>query len=478
MTRQTRGIPMVRVPRPVLLAALLLTLPLAALHSQARSGRTMSSTGTSGAGSGGLADLLGSLFRFGSTEVELFLPGSGGIGQPTGIQVHGNHFIPAAVASNGSLLGFVTNFIGSAAANVPLTSSGGGTTFRFENGVPVATTVSPGPIFAERAQTLGAGRAAIGINRTHTTYNAIRGVPLNDLRLVFTHENISNVQFPGCDSLFGGDCNKFGLPGYENDVIRVNLNLSLESTVTSLFFTYGLTDFADISVQVPFVETSLRGSSVAHIDPFGGGFSAHFFAGTFSNPVLAATKEVQGTANGIGDVSARLKVNLGSGPKGSMALLLDGRFATGAVSDLLGSGAFAGRALAVLSGRFDAFSPHANVGYLYRGGSVQNSAVAATVGFDHLMSPWAMIAIDVLSEFQVGENRLQLPGAVTFDAPFQRTLELSAVPNTRDDIVNGSVGVKLRTFENLNTVVNVLIPLNRGGLRPNFLWTLGAEYNF
>ena len=468
---------MVRRTHHSLLLALLLLAPIAAADGQSRVQRTMNATGGASTGSG-LADLLGSLFRFGSTEVELFLPGSGGVGQPTGIQVHGNHFIPAAVASNGSLLGFVTTFIGSAATNVPLTSAGGGTTFRFENGVPVATTVSPGPIFAERAQTLGKGRAAIGVNQTHTSYNSIRGTPLNDLRLVFAHENITNVQAPGCDSILGANCNLFGVPAYENDIIRVNLNLKIESTVTSFFFTYGLTDYVDFSVQVPFVETSLRGSSVARIDPFGNNFSVHFFGGTFSNPVLTATKDVQGTASGIGDVSARLKFNLGSGPKGSMALLLDGRFATGNKNDLLGSGTSAARALAVLSGRFEAFSPHANVGYLYRTGDIQNSAVLATVGFDHLLSPWAMLAVDVMTEFQVGDNKLQLPSTVSFDAPFVRSLDVNNIPNVRDDIVNGSIGFKLRTFENLNTVANVLVPLNRGGLRPNLLWTLGAEYNF
>ncbi len=468
---------MVRFSRFILPA---LGLALAALattaHAQGRRvSRTMNDVT---AGSGGLADLLASLFRFGSTEVELFLPGSGGAGQPPTVQVHGNHFIPSAVANNGSLLGFVTNFIGGAASNVPLTSAGGGTTFRFENGVPVATTVSPGPIFAERAQTLGRGRAAIGVNQTHTQYNAIRGVPLNDLRLVFTHENITNTSFPGCDSVFAGNCAKLGLPSYENDVIRVNLNLQLESRVTSFFFTYGLTDNIDFSVQLPFVETSLKGSSVANIDPFGGGFAAHFFAGTPTNPVLQASKSVEGDASGIGDVSARLKIGLGSGPKGSMALLLDGKFATGSASDLLGSGAFAGRGIVVLSGRFDAFSPHVNAGFLYRAGDVQNSAVLGTLGFDHLMAPWAMLAVDLITEFQVGGNKTQLPQNITYELPFTRQVDLTNIPNTRDDIVNGSFGLKLRTFENLNTVANVLIPLNRGGLRSNLLWTIGAEYNF
>lgn len=468
---------MVRASRLALLAlAALATARPAVAQTRHVTGRIMNDATTGALGTSGLSELLAELFRFGSTNVELSLPGSAASSFGT-IAVHGSHFIPSAVASNGSLLGFVTNFIGGAASNVPLTSAGGGTTFRFENGVPVATTVSPGPIFAERAQTLGRGRAAIGVNRTETAYNEIRGVPLNDLRLVFTHQNITNAVSPGCDSVFAGNCNLLGFPTYENDVIRVNLNLQIQSTVTSFFFTYGLTDWMDMSVTVPFVQTRLKGSSRAVIDPFGS-FAAHFFAGTLTAPVLEASKAVEGEASGVGDISTRLKIGLGSGPKGSMALLLDGRFATGNANDLLGSGAFQGRALAVLSARFENFSPHANVGYVYRAGDLQNSAVLGTIGFDHLLAPWAMIAADLLSEFQVGDNKVQIPQTVTFEYPFTRTMNLSNIPNTRDDVVNGSFGFKLRTFDNLNAVANVLVPLNRGGLRSNVLWTLGAEYNF
>ena len=27
-------------------------------------------------------------------------------------------------------------------------------------------------------------------------------------------------------------------------------------------------------------------------------------------------------------------------------------------------------------------------------------------------------------------------------------------------------------------VVNMILPMNRGGLRPDVIWTLGLEYNF
>src|SRR5207248_3537757 len=94
----------------------------------------------------------------------------------------------------------------------------------------------------------------------------------------------------------------------------------------------------------------------------------------------------------------------------------------------------------VLSARFGAFSPHTNIGYLFQTGDFQNNAVLATVGFDHLMAPWATMAVDVVSQLQVGESKLRLPGPVTYDAPFRRTINVTNLPNERDDQINGSLG--------------------------------------
>jgi hypothetical protein len=100
------------------------------------------------------------------------------------------------------------------------------------------------------------------------------------------------------------------------------------------------------------------------------------------------------------------------------------------------------------------------------------------VGFDHLMAPWATLAVDLVSELQVGENRLRLPGTATYDVPFRRTVEPTNLPNRRDDLINGSFGFKFLTGSGITMVTNTLWPLNRGGLRPNVLWTVGLEYNF
>ena len=48
----------------------------------------------------------------------------------------------------------------------------------------------------------------------------------------------------------------------------------------------------------------------------------------------------------------------------------------------------------------------------------------------------------------------------------------------RDDIVNGSFGFKIAPARATTIVLNTLFPLNRGGLRPNLVYTAGIEYTF
>ena len=113
----------------------------------------------------GLQDRLTELFIFGEGDEALFLGGSAAADNP-GIQVHGSHFVPSAVAANGTIIGFLTNSISTNLSNLPVTASSGGETFRFEGGTPVRTSISAGPIYAERAQTLGRGRLFVGLART------------------------------------------------------------------------------------------------------------------------------------------------------------------------------------------------------------------------------------------------------------------------------------------------------------------------
>ena len=425
--------------------------------------------------SGRLRQAIGELFIFGPGEDPLFLGGTADPNNPATVPVHGSHFVPAAAGANGTIIAFITSAISGSVADFPFSSASGGATFRFEGGMPVRTSVSPGPIFAERAQTLGRGRALVGASYNSFHYSTLRGVDLNDIPLVFTH---ANTDSPACDSVVGADCAPMGVPQLENDIMLFRLSLDVNVKLTSFVLTYGLTDRVDIGVALPIVSTSMHGTSNAEIVPFGGPTVAHFFAGTPADPVLSATRSVEGSATGLGDVAVRMKANLRHTEQTSVALLADARFPTGSEDDLLGSGHFSGRLLAVMSARHGSFSPHVNLGYLYRGGGTRTDAVTATLGFDHLMSSWATVAVDLVSQLQVGDSKLEVPGTILIEEPFQRSIQTSTIPDRRDDIVDGSFGFKFTTGPSTTIVLNTLWPLNRGGLRSNVLWTIGAEYNF
>src|SRR2546423_7415318 len=288
-----------------------------------------------------LRELISDLFIFGPGQQPLFLAGSGDPNNPASLQAHGSHFIPASSAENSALIAFLTDALGTSIGSIPIGSTSGGETFRFEAGAPVLVSTSSGPIFAERAQTLGRGHLLAGISRTGFRFATLRGVDMSNINLVFTHQN---VNFPGCSQQFGADCAKYGVPPLENDAMDFHLSMDLDVRVTSIYMTYGLGSRFDFGVVVPIVQSQFRGESDAQIRPFGapGDSAFHFFAGTPTNPVLTAQRQSIGSAAGLGDVALRLKLNFTDAPEASFAMLVHSRFPTGSNDDLLDPGKFFG----------------------------------------------------------------------------------------------------------------------------------------
>jgi hypothetical protein len=390
----------------------------------------------------------------------------GDCGQPLCLDVdnnHGEHFIPAFTQGNATVLGFLTQSIGRSTANLPISATSSGTTFKIVDGLPVKTSTSAGPIFAERPQTLGRGRFFIGANVSGIVFSSLNGAPTSDLRFNFAHQDVGA---PG-----------LGDPVLENDLISTQISLEVRQQVAAVFATWGIIDFVDIGVAVPFVRTSINGSSTAQITPFGN-VAVHRFTGDSANPVLQASNEVSGSASGIGDVAARLKINLGQGNQFGAAILSDVRLPTGHEEDFLGTGSTSIRALGIFGAQFGNFAPHLNAGYVARTDTLQSDAILATLGFDALVAEWATVAADLISEWQVGANQISLPGEIHYVTPFDRTYAATSIPTMRQDVMNLSVGAKLMVRGGTVIVVNGLVPINRAGLQPGIAWTAGLEYTF
>ena len=396
------------------------------------------------------------LFTFGTCGEPLCLAGA--------LPGHGSHFIPATQSAAGDILDLLGNSLAASVSNTPIGSTSSGVTYQFVGGLPVKTATSGGPIFGERAQTLGKGRFFVGANVSAMHFERLRGVRMDDVEFNFTHQDT-----PPLDTL--------GSPFFENDVIGVRVAMNISLIVTTFVASYGLVDGVDLSVAVPIVHTSVQGTSVATIHPAGYP-SPHRFAGTDSAPVLTAVAVMDGSASGLGDVAARLKVNVAQTSGFGAAILLDGRFPTGDEQNLLGSGKFSGRGLAIVSAKFGTLAPHLNLGYVFRGAKQETNSVLATLGFDNAVAGWATMAFDLLSEWQVGPSKLQIPGPVQYQAPYPHTVDPTNIPGQRDDFLSASVGFKFQTPRGILITTNAPFPLRNSGMQPIAVWTGGLEYTF
>ncbi|MGH7506473.1 MAG: hypothetical protein ACRELX_12510 [Longimicrobiales bacterium] len=402
-----------------------------------------------------LSDRVSQLFTFGDCGDPLCLD--------VNAAVHGDHYNPSVVQGENNLLAFLNGAIGLSVGNLPFTAATSGVTFSFGAGAPVATTVSPGPIFGERAQTLGRGRLLVGATVNGIAFDNVRGVPLNDVNFIFTHQNTAGAAL--------------GDPTFERDIIRVSTNLDLSLLVTSLVASYGVTDRIDFGIALPIVRASLSGSSDAMFEQYDPGASPHYF-GTDANRTLVAQSSASGDAIGIGDIGGRIKVNAYQDESRGVALVGDVRLPTGNEDDFLGSGATTVRVIGVASARFGNFTPHVNAGYQYTSASDLNNRLLATLGFDHLVSERVTVAGDLLGSFETGQSRLLLPDPVVYTAPDVRTVELTDIPRKDDNFVDASFGAKFSAGQDFRIIANVVFPLAKAGVRPTALWTVGLERTF
>lgn len=381
---------------------------------------------------------------------------------------HGGHFNPASDSVSSTIIAFLSNSIILSVSNTPVSSASSGTTFQFQGGVPVRTSTSAGPVFAERAQTLGRGRLFLGFGFTGMDFTRLRGVPLNHITLTLPHADVTPPGFPP---------NVLGNPAFELDQIDVGVSMDVSLMVASLSATYGLVDGVDVGVTVPFVRTAISGQSLARINLIGGD-TLHRFGGNGTNPVLTSTSSVNGSASGIGDIEGRLKINLAQTDRVGISFLGVARFPTGDESNLLGAGRFSGRALGIVSTRFGKFNPHLNVGVTVRDAPLENASIETNAGFDQLVATRVTLAVDLLGSWEAGTPKAQVPRPVTYEAPVVHTLAVTDIPSQRDDFLNLSLGFKFVTRGGLQIVTNTVFPLRDAGLQPGVVWTVGLEHNF
>ena len=119
-----------------------------------------------------------------------------------------------------------------------------------------------------------------------------------------------------------------------------------------------------------------------------------------------------------------------------------------------------------------------NFGYVFRDAELANNSLIGVLGFDNAVSGSTTLAFDLLSEWQLGESKLQVPGPVQYQYPYPHTVDPTNIPQQPDDFLSASIGFKFQTPRGILLVTNALFPLRNSGMQPSVVWTGGLEYNF
>jgi hypothetical protein len=443
-----------------------------------------------------LREQLTDFFRTGVTLAPPTVPG-----QPT----HEAHFdsVTGQFAAVDQFYAEITQQL----AAFPLPSSSGGFTYRYDPGLGtfVRAADSFGPIYAERAQTIGKGFLNLGVNYSHFSYDMISDLDLDsdEIPVLFLH-------LPSADPT---DPQHF-TPWFRGDAITGPLNLKVTSDITAFVATYGVTNRFDIGVAVPLVNVSVDQASTLTIERFatGGNISTIHRFDPDGDPdcAVATGGDVEsctqvGSATGLGDVLFRAKYRLTDSPRGGFALATDARFPTGNEDDLLGTGVFQIRAFLIGSVQLGTFSPHINAGYTWAIHRHNNQPAGSpgvpdeinyTAGFDWALGSRVTFAGDVigrtfrnsqvvgveLTPLCVNPNPAYVPPAGSTCANDANLVSYVrpqiAVTTGNVNTLIGSAGFKINPVGNLLVTLNALFSITKEGLQDKFTPVVGIDYAF
>jgi len=416
---------------------------------------------------------------------------------------HYAHFIGAAQTTLNQTL---SSAIATQLAILPIISPSSGFTYKYssEAGAFVRSTTSFGPIYAERAETIGKGVTAFGISYQRFRFSSIDGVDLHNIPAVFSH--IDNTG-PG------------GAPEtYEADVIQTTNNVNLNIDSTTLYGTVGITDRLDVSISVPMVSVRMSVNSGASIVRVSGPTFTLPSGVILPNPhqftadpnSLSNSYFSSGSAAGLGDITFRAKANVWQHESLGIAAGLDIRTPTGDAQKFLGSGAVGIKPFVAISSAGKHFAPHLNLGYQWNGDSVaagdltgasvfedpngttmiQNgpaikhslpSQIFYTVGADVGATRKLTLAFDYLGQALIHAPRVFHDTYPTQDIPGGTgTIWLPTISGGKDNVAlsSGAVGFKYNLFGNILLTANVLFRLDDKGLRQDVLPVFALSYAF
>lgn len=431
------------------------------------------------------------------------------------------------------LAGSLNGSIATALSVLPLASPASGVITKTDpvTGAELPSSISLGPIFTERAETIGKHKLYIGVSSQNFHFTSLNGQSLNPVTMLDKGGVATTLQANGQTLVT--------FPA----TVNVKMDLRLSQNVA--FLTYGVTNRIDVSVGLPVVHAAFSSQTYNGLIYVGDGFGDQagssqpncwcldtFTPGappdgvTGSGLILSQIGFSSFSKTGFGDMLLRFKGNVIEGSKLALAVGGDLRLPTGDERNFLGTGAVAFKPFAALSlytkpwSNGIVFSPHINVGWQFAGKSILgggiNGGTTVTLpdGVSALAPPlsstkdylpdvfsWAVgsevalgrhntVVVDILGN-QIGwihgiEN---LTTGSVANVPLPQTTKTSSAPvvtatgftdggHTSFGQYSGAFGYKARIVGNLVGTFNMLVRFDNNGLSARATPLYGLSYTF
>ena len=269
--------------------------------------------------------------------------------------------------------------IATALSIIPLSSPASGVIVRKDptTGAELPVSSTLGPIFTERAETIGKGRFYVGFSNQNFHFTNFNGASLNSLKILYP----------------GGDPSKVVLGGPLSTVpatFGIGLDVRLSQNIA--FFTYGVTDRLDVSLGLPMVHSAVSGRTYDGTIYAGNGFGTNgstcWCVNTFTPGYPTLIQQQIGQAarskTGFGDILVRVKGTVIRKSSAVIAVGGDVRFPTGDEQNYLGVGTITAKPFAAVSfytkpvrGNI-VLSPHFDVGWQFSGKSTLGGELQGT----------------------------------------------------------------------------------------------------
>jgi len=384
--------------------------------------------------------------------------------------------------------------------------------------LPVSSTL--GPIFTQRAETIGKGKFYLGFTHQDYHFTSLDGQSLNGIPVLYSGGNQSQ--------LLNADGSHIG-----TSPATVNFGMDIRISQDVAFITYGVTNKLDVSLGLPMVHSAVSASAYNGLIYSGTGFGATggkcWCAATFTPGAFALTAPAIGQASlgktGYGDTIVRVKNIVLERPNAVLAAGADLRFGTGDESNFLGTGTTSVKPFLALSlyskplARGIIFAPHAELAWQFSGksslaGTLQGQTQSVTVSNSNIpivTGPLAVVGKDYLpdvlswsvgTEVALGRHNTIVADILGNQIGYvhgARTVQMTSVSGlspvnpvnapvsatgfadagkTSFGQYSGAFGYKTRLVGNLVATFQMLVRFDNNGLTARAVPLYGLGYSF